>query len=555
MKKIYILLVLFICTTAQYTSGQVIYNGSTTALVNGSTWYTFGNSSFTKVDNPLSMSKYFASPSDSDSYVGTGNAHYDSTGSEASFGLYGNPSQSNIKLTMSGHATYPSNFEIRLRTLSGEEFTYFVESSSSFSFSNQTFTIPLTSFSSLTTTNAPTLTNIENFSNLTFVLGFYYGDTDLSFSVSNVTFVTSTPPCTAPTIPTVSATNNSICSDSSTTLSINSGSLNSATEWVWYSGSCGGMYVGSGASINVSPNASTTYYARGEGNCVTSGPCASVSIRVNPTIIPYVSISASDTTICSGTNVSFSASTENGGTNPVYYWMINDTSYGFGGTTPFYTNNQLKDGDTISVILNSSAACAVQYIVSSNIIMKVSPLDTPSVTISASDTMACKGSKVVFMAAPTNGGNNPIYTWEKNGQKVDSSSNSFYTDDTLAPGDNISVILYTSITCPTSTSIQSNGITLQNCLTAIINPLFNTNQGIKNIQTTNNGFIIDLNTPLNSEASLLITDAIGRELVPLEKVDFSNGRCRVNANYEAGIIIVRIVTPDATYSKKAFVTK
>ncbi len=85
-------------------------------------------------------------------------------------------------------------------------------------------------------------------------------------------------PCINPTIPTLTATVNPTCSGNPTTLSIQTGNLNSATNWQWYSGSCGGTSVGSGTSVSVSPGVTTTYYARGEGGCVNqtatqSGDC------------------------------------------------------------------------------------------------------------------------------------------------------------------------------------------------------------------------------------------------------------------------------------------
>jgi len=66
------------------------------------------------------------------------------------------------------------------------------------------------------------------------------------------------------------------------------GALNSATDWVWYSGSCGGTYVGTGTTINVTLTETTTYYVRAEGACATPTTCVSFEVTVednsNPTI-------------------------------------------------------------------------------------------------------------------------------------------------------------------------------------------------------------------------------------------------------------------------------
>lgn len=86
-----------------------------------------------------------------------------------------------------------------------------------------------------------------------------------------------------PDAPTVTASSTLICPGASTTLRIVSGNLNNATEWKWYTGSCGGTLVGSGTSITVSPTQNTTYYVRGEGGCAGPGTCASLPIIINNT--------------------------------------------------------------------------------------------------------------------------------------------------------------------------------------------------------------------------------------------------------------------------------
>lgn len=78
----------------------------------------------------------------------------------------------------------------------------------------------------------------------------------------------------------VAATSTSICSGSSTTLSVQ-GSTGTSGTWKWYSGSCGGTAVGSGASVTLSPAATTTYFVRSEGGSCGTTTCLSVTITVN----------------------------------------------------------------------------------------------------------------------------------------------------------------------------------------------------------------------------------------------------------------------------------
>jgi uncharacterized repeat protein (TIGR03803 family) len=89
-------------------------------------------------------------------------------------------------------------------------------------------------------------------------------------------------PCTQPTIATAGVTSATICAGDNTTLQVLSGSLNDATTWQWYSGSCGGTPIGTGVNLVVSPGITTTYYVRGEGGCATPASCSNaVTVTVN----------------------------------------------------------------------------------------------------------------------------------------------------------------------------------------------------------------------------------------------------------------------------------
>lgn len=83
----------------------------------------------------------------------------------------------------------------------------------------------------------------------------------------------------ASTAPTASASPPSICSGSSSTLSITSGTLGTSASWNWYTGNCGATLIGSGTSISVNPVSTTTYYVWGQGTCNTTA-CATVAVTV-----------------------------------------------------------------------------------------------------------------------------------------------------------------------------------------------------------------------------------------------------------------------------------
>ncbi len=109
--------------------------------------------------------------------------------------------------------------------------------------------------------------------------------------------------CTAPTSPTnATATQTTITAGQSTTLQVVGGALNSAPNWVWYTGGCGSTQIGTGTTLQVSPTTTTTYYVQASA-CGTSTTCRSVTITVTagctaPT--SPTSATATQTTITSG---------------------------------------------------------------------------------------------------------------------------------------------------------------------------------------------------------------------------------------------------------------
>jgi gliding motility-associated-like protein len=103
---------------------------------------------------------------------------------------------------------------------------------------------------------------------------------------------------------------NNICPGAAVTLNVTGGTLGTGATWEWYSGSCGGVYVGSGTGLIVNPTTSTTYFARAEGNCNTTA-CTSVSVTVNAPSTSPSSVVASNSSVCPGGSVTLNV---NGGT-------------------------------------------------------------------------------------------------------------------------------------------------------------------------------------------------------------------------------------------------
>ncbi len=207
-------------------------------------------------------------------------------------------------------------------------------------------------------------------------------------------------PCLSPTVPTLAAGSNVICAGSSTTLSISAGTLNSATNWHWYTSTCGGTLIGTGPSINVTPIANTTYYVRAEGGCVIPGACASITITVNTTPAQPNPISG-NTFPCVGTTNTYSVTTVPGATS--YTWTL---PVGWTGSS---TSNSLSatagsSGGTITV--TATNACGNSTVRSLTVGVNTPP---PSPSMLMAPSQICINSNVQFAVLPVPGATS--YTW------------------------------------------------------------------------------------------------------------------------------------------------
>ena len=180
----------------------------------------------------------------------------------------------------------------------------------------------------------------------------------------------------------------------------------------------------------------------------------------NAYVTPSVSIAATYTDICAGSNVTFTATPTNGGTAPIYKWKINNNVVDSGLT---YSSNSLNDNDVVSCVMTANNICqSVPSAASNDITIHVHSRLNPALTITQSPlTAVCIGTPVQFsVSSVLAGGASPIYQWKKNNVNVGTNS-STYTDNALANGDVVKCLLTTSDVCALSNSATSNTLTAQ----------------------------------------------------------------------------------------------
>ncbi len=202
------------------------------------------------------------------------------------------------------------------------------------------------------------------------------------------------------------------------------------------------------------------------GSCYTTTTATSnnITILVNSstTATPTVAIAASPTgAICTGTSVSFTASTTNIGAGTVTYnFKVNSISVQNNGSNIFSTNT-LANGSTIKCdILIAGGACLTSNTASSNAIsVAILPILTATIAITASSTNICAGAAITFTANTTNAGSNPIYQWKINGVNTGTNATTFTTNN-LNNGDVVSCELNSNASCVSNPILFSNNISI-----------------------------------------------------------------------------------------------
>jgi len=136
---------------------------------------------------------------------------------------------------------------------------------------------------------------------------------------------TSAPSCLAVTINTpstpaasASAAPNPICAGNPTILSVTGGSLGTGASWTWYTGSCLGTVVGTGATLSVSPVTATTYYVAAAGSCGTTA-CSSVTVNMSASP-PSPGLPTGSSNPCSASSQIYTTTSSAGATS--YNWTV-----------------------------------------------------------------------------------------------------------------------------------------------------------------------------------------------------------------------------------------
>ncbi len=290
-------------------------------------------------------------------------------------------------------------------------------------------------------------------------------------SVTNACGAISTLPAlltvNAPATPTISIStpDNTLCAGSTASFTASITNGGSAPSYNW---TVNGLSVATNSNIF-----STSTLNNGDviscslvsnSSCIATPNAVSnpITMTVNPLVTPVVNINGPGG-ICAGATASFTASVTNGGNSPSYQWEVNGANAGT--NSPVFSSPTFNNGDIVNCILTSNATCEATTTATSNALtMVVSPLLTPTVIIAGPTAPVCAGVVDNFTAQATNGGPSPSYQWLVNG--VNAGTNSpVFGSPTFNNGDIVSCMVTSSQACTTSTTAESNTVTLT------VNPL------------------------------------------------------------------------------------
>lgn len=118
-----------------------------------------------------------------------------------------------------------------------------------------------------------------------------------------------------------------------------------------------------------------------------------------------VAITASSSTICAGSSITFTTTPTNGGTSPSYQWQVNGVNAGTNSST--FTSTTLANNQIVTCILTSNASCASSSptVTSNAVTMTVNSIpSTPVVSVTnncGNSVLATSGSNLSWSTGAT----------------------------------------------------------------------------------------------------------------------------------------------------------
>jgi gliding motility-associated-like protein len=138
----------------------------------------------------------------------------------------------------------------------------------------------------------------------------------------------------------------------------------------------GGQYTSTAVFNNVTAAYAGTWIAVAIDSNGCSSDTARTTVVINPIISPIVTITASATNICTGTQVNFTAIASSAGKSPTYQWLLNGNKVGTNSAT--YSSSSFVNNDAVSCVVSATEPCAGNAGTSNIIVLNVNAPTTPT---------------------------------------------------------------------------------------------------------------------------------------------------------------------------------
>jgi hypothetical protein len=229
----------------------------------------------------------------------------------------------------------------------------------------------------------------------------------------------------------------------------------------------------------------------------TNNPATSnaITTTVSPIVAPSVNIAGTNS-ICSGSNITFTATPTYGGTTPSYQWQVNGSNVGSNSST--YSTTSLTNGANVTCIMTSNAACTSPTTATSNTI-SVSVNATPS-----TPTITNNSGTLTSSSATGN-------QWYLNGSLIAGATSQTYT--------------------PTANGIYTVGVTANGCSSSASAGTTISGLGIEEMNVyalsiypnpSNGEFNVSFNASVTEKYTLKVYDEAGK-LVFDAQIENQNG--------------------------------
>jgi hypothetical protein len=164
--------------------------------------------------------------------------------------------------------------------------------------------------------------------------------------------------------------------------------------------------------------------------------------------------------------------------------------------SPTYSSSSITNGQIVSCQLTNNDYCVTtNSALSNDILINVSQIINPTITISSNTTSICGGETVNFVAISNDFGANPVYQWYVDGIPTVMNSTTF-SSSSISNGQTITCELFVSEICSSNPSVISNSIQIE--VTPVLSPSISINSSLVSIC---NGENIDFSSTVLGEGS------------------------------------------------------